>query len=359
MRCSRLQLFGLSFFFLVLISCGGIGDNGASDSDVSEAAEASIETWAADQDIAFRNVSIEVVAERETSAELRITLEIQQEQGGPWLEHETELSAVRQGDGWSVSTEDFQFRPTERALATIQEATVEQSSADAVRRSPTEVATKSERLSTAESRTATAIAEIENRRLTSTAQFKSLESQATIHQIFSEWTATAASEIALATRNAPTATAPPTATSLPNTPPGTILSPGESYREDDIRLMLFDPTFSPGCEGIFGFGLLFGNVTNDALVINWSGGSISVTDNLGNQYGDLSAQWVEPTTGCYNTRAADIGWDVMNGPVEAILAVRVAGDEGPLSDEATSLIVRVSRTDGHIKDAAWEIPISR
>lgn len=131
-------------------------------------------------------------------------------------------------------------------------------------------------------------------------------------------------------------------------PRTTILSPGETWYKDDVEITLSNPTYDPGCDGLFGFELDITN-NNDEPIPPFKVDHIAVFD--ANDERPFTVWWTdgEATAECYPKSLVELQRPVTSG-TSAKIAFRVMGDP---DDRVSKVRVAIPRVNFY--SAVWDV----
>ncbi len=144
------------------------------------------------------------------------------------------------------------------------------------------------------------------------------------------------------------------------TPAGTILQPGQTWKQNGLTVLVQHPIFGAGCRagqevGLY-FDLILHNTTANQLVINFQGQSdLSVTDNLGNTYSGDNVKDLAQND-CFNSGSVDnLNLYSLQPGEQQQHTIAVYGTQNPDRSYYTVEIVQA----GRIQHARWRINIPK
>jgi len=148
----------------------------------------------------------------------------------------------------------------------------------------------------------------------------------------------------------PTPTLVPTPTVPRNTPPGSILEVGESWRQNDVRLKLKEPYLSSNCvAGLFDFY----NDTDHQIVAVMDLDEIYAEDNLGQRWPLVS---ISDWTIC-DTRGIYTEDQIETVNPDDNFGAHWIGFKGPATDTRVTELIVTFTSMSQISNAKWRIPI--
>jgi DNA-binding CsgD family transcriptional regulator len=148
----------------------------------------------------------------------------------------------------------------------------------------------------------------------------------------------------------PTDTPIPTPTVPPDTPPGSVLEVGDSWRQNGVRLKLIETNLSSECVS---FSFDFYNETNHQMVVEIDPEAFSVRDNLGQQWELVSiSDWtICDTRGIYVEKQSETVDPGDN------YGAHWFGFKGPVTDSRVNEVVITVEKISQISNARWRVPI--
>lgn len=140
----------------------------------------------------------------------------------------------------------------------------------------------------------------------------------------------------------------------PNTAPESILAAGESWLQDGVELSIDNPTFIPGCNGVFGFDMSISNLTATELLLDFQGDDVSLLDDYRRNYSGQDIWWEVGTRSdsCYTSTFDDLSIRALEPNARLTIAVRVASRDCSPSDFRLTF-----NGKGLIKYARWTISL--
>jgi hypothetical protein len=103
----------------ILAACGNSPGDGSGSGNPQDAAKSGFQTWAKNVKVAYRNDSYAIATQQEAFATVVVTAEFQDNATAPWIERESSVQVVKQGNQWQQPS-DFRFGPTAKARQTAQ-----------------------------------------------------------------------------------------------------------------------------------------------------------------------------------------------------------------------------------------------
>jgi len=144
------------------------------------------------------------------------------------------------------------------------------------------------------------------------------------------------------------------------TPQGTVLGEGGTWKGNGLGVRITNFTLVSGCSsGLFNFDITFLNELDPAPLLNFSGSAVTIADSTGVVYSDARTRSGSNRSGCFSTKLSslEVGSIDTGTPREYTFQVREQGK--PIPDEATHIIISISRFGSRIQNAQWQLPIPR
>jgi serine/threonine protein kinase len=138
-----------------------------------------------------------------------------------------------------------------------------------------------------------------------------------------------------------------------STASGSILQPGETWYQDGMEMLVDNPTFIPGCQGVLGFEMTIVNNSGGELLANISGRDFAISDNIGQNYPASKVYWTQGSSSesCYSSSLEALNIRAMKPGERIDLAFRVV----PIENQSSSQFHITIRKAGNIQNAAWKI----